>query len=329
MRRTYSNLDDVSTLKSFSELIAWQKERRAKQKDLSFQVPLCEHKQTGWLQSNRTETSLTWIGHSSFLLQIGGLNILTDPVWAQRMGFAGRLAPPGLALEELPEIDIILLSHGHYDHMDLPTLHKLRKRSISEPMLLVPSGLAEVLRKKGFGRIAELEWWASMRIGAVEFHFVPAQHWTRRTLWDTNRSHWGGWMIINAESDDSIYFAGDSGYFRGFGLIGEKFSPRYVLMPIGAYEPEWFMSKQHVNPEEAVQAFIDVRGGVMIPMHYGAFRLADDTPKEALDRLYAEWNRRGLAGECLKVLAVGETLRDAHDKPALPEREARIGSPGR
>ncbi|TBL71255.1 hypothetical protein EYB31_31035 [Paenibacillus thalictri] len=223
---------------------------------------------------------------------------------------------------------------------------------------------------------------------------MPAQHWTRRTLWDTNNSHWGGWVLeksgddgasgVGAESgnnlkeaelrsgsslsvegtgrvDDggwksaepdyakrngqtaeeageaggrsqgakpagltqagesrkgedsagkqTIYFAGDSGYFRGFGLIGERFKPDYTLMPIGAYEPEWFMALQHVTPEEAVQAFLDANGEVMIPMHYGAFRLADDTPKEALDRLYAEWQRRGLPAERLLVPALGETLR--------------------
>ncbi len=175
------------------------------------------------------------------------------------------------------------------------------------------------MRQLGLSKVHELPWWGKTTVGPLEFHFVPAQHWTRRTLTDTNSSLWGGWVIKRsteysvegAENNDAIYFAGDSGYFQGFRDIGARFPGiRYALMPIGAYEPEWFMGMQHVTPEEAVQAFLDVGAETFIPMHYGAFRLADDTPQEALDRLLAYWRRRELDSSRLKLLKHGETLVD-------------------
>lgn len=304
--KRFENMDGVQTLKSFKELRQWRKERKAKIKDLSYTVPACETKRIDFLRSNRTQTSITWIGHSTFLIQMNGINLLTDPVWAERMAFAKRLAAPGLRIEELPPIDAVLLSHSHYDHMDMPTLRFFRNAQ-----LFVPVGLSGKLRAKGFARVTELSWWEHAQLGGLELHFVPAQHWTRRTLVDTNRSHWGGWVIqpaLTGEERGAVYFAGDSGYFPGFRRIGERFAIRHALMPIGAYEPEWFMSAQHVTPEEAVQAYLDVQGEVFVPMHYGAFRLADDTPREALDRLTAEWERRELPEHALRILEHGETL---------------------
>lgn len=202
---------------------------------------------------------------------------MTDPVWASLLGFSKRLTEPGLTISELPEIDVILLSHGHYDHLHVRSLRAMPGR----PQLLVPEGLGGMMRRKGFMNVTELPWWGSIAVNGVVFHFVPAQHWTRRTLWDTNTSHRGGWIIGDEEDGESpargnggrIYFAGDSGYFAGFKQIGDRYGRlQYVLMPIGAYDPEWFMSMQHVTPEEAVQAFKDVKGEVFIPMHYGAIR---------------------------------------------------------
>jgi L-ascorbate metabolism protein UlaG (beta-lactamase superfamily) len=310
-REQYENMNQVSSKKSFQELRRWRKERVGKIKDLSYVVPTFEPRRIDYLQLNRTETTITWIGHASFLLQMKGLNILTDPVWAERMGFERRLARPGLKLRELPSIDIILLSHAHYDHLNLPTLRAVcaaneRYRG-EQPLLLVPSGLSQWLTRKGFKKVEELGWWQSRTIGEVELSFVPAQHWTRRTLWDMNSSHWGGW-VLRTEGKRSIYFAGDSGYFPGFRMIGEKYRPDYVLMPIGAYEPEWFMGQQHVTPEQAIQAFLDAEGSVLIPMHYGTFRLADDTAAEALGRLHAEWTRRQPGGKRLAVMTHGETI---------------------
>ncbi|WP_018132325.1 MBL fold metallo-hydrolase [Effusibacillus pohliae] len=302
-KRRYENLDQAKTTGSFREFVKWQQERRRKVKDLSYVVPQADRVDIEFLRANRTETTITWIGHATFLIQLSGLNILTDPVWANRMGFEKRLAPPGLALTELPAIDAVLISHSHYDHLHFRSLRRLK----GSPLHMVPAGLRSLFRKKRLPRTEEFGWWESRKIGRVEFHFVPAQHWSKRTLWDTNRSHWGGWVVTNGR--ETVYFAGDSGYFRGFHEIGRRFAVDAALLPIGAYEPEWFMSPQHVTPEEAVQAYLDVGADTFVPMHYGAFRLADDTPREALDRLQAEWARRGLPSSRLRILKHGETIR--------------------
>jgi L-ascorbate metabolism protein UlaG (beta-lactamase superfamily) len=301
----YHNLDGVRTDKTFKDMAQWQSERRSKKKDLTYSIPRVEKIDKEFLHGNRTETSITWIGHATFLIQHQGQNILTDPVWARRMGFASRLSEPGMLLDDLPPIDVVLISHGHYDHLHIPSLRKLP----GKPKMAVPAGLGKWLSSKISGQVIEANWWDALPFGRMEAVFVPAQHWTRRTLWDMNTSHWGGWIIREADAEDakSIYYAGDSGYFRGFTEIGSRFTIGHTLMPIGAYEPEWFMGNQHVTPEEAVQAFQDCGGEVFVPMHYGAFRLADDTPREALDRLEAEWKRRQLPDDQLWIGKLGET----------------------
>ncbi|MCJ8009004.1 MBL fold metallo-hydrolase [Lederbergia wuyishanensis] len=300
--KRYENLDKVSTAKTFKDLRNWRKERKSKKKDLSFQVPSVQP-QVAFLQSNISEPTITWIGHSTFLIQMKGKNILTDPVWAKHLGLDKRLTSPGLEINDLPPIDIVLISHSHYDHLHYSSIRKLK----GNPFFLVPIGLGNWFKKKRFQNVIEFNWWDVQKIGDLHFTFTPAQHWTKRTLTDTNRSHWGGWVIHGDQH--CIYFAGDSGYFKGFKEIGQRYSIDYCLIPIGAYEPEWFMSSQHVNPEEAVQAFLDTGAKFMVPMHYGAYRLADDTPKEALDRMYADWDRRELERERLKVMKIGETTR--------------------
>lgn len=301
MAKRYVNVDGSSNIKSFADFRRWQKERRSKKKDISFELPRTEP-DMALLSSNREKATVTFIGHSTFLIQLGGLNIVTDPVWASRMGFAPRLAPPGIPIQSMPPIDVVVLSHAHFDHLHLRSLRRLPGDFIS----LVPEGLAGWFRRKGFGRVEEFSWWSEKRIGGVTFGFVPAKHWTRRTPWDTNSSHWGGWVMRHGH--DCLYFAGDSGYDRTFREIGEKYDNiRVALIPIGAYEPEWFMGESHMTPEEAVQTFADVGGGVFVPMHYDAFRLADDTPKEALDRLHIEWGRRQLSAERLWTMELGQT----------------------
>ena len=207
-----------------------------------------------------------------------------------------------MALEDLPEIDIVVISHGHYDHLDFPTLKKLK----GNPQYFVPIGLKSLFIKKGYQRVIEMSWWESTVQEGLTIHFVPAQHWTRRTLKDMNTSHWGGWIFQNAQ--ETLYFVGDTGYFNGFKQIGERFNIDTVFMPIGAYEPEWFMADSHISPEDSVKAFIELKAKQFIPMHYGAYRLADDTCPEALDRLYQEWDTRRLPKEQLKVLLIGETV---------------------
>jgi len=304
-RKRYTNLDNVKNMKSWDHFVRWQKARRTRGKDYSFVIPKETNVDTEFLQTNNTQISLTWIGHATFLIQIGGLNILTDPVWANRMGFHPRLAPPGLSISQLPKIDVVLISHSHYDHLHFYSIRRLK----GNPLFLVPVGLGNKFLTRGFKKVEEFNWWDEKKLKEVVFSFVPAQHWSKRNPWDTNRSHWGGWMISSQIEDKKIYFVGDSGYFSGFKEIGNSFDIDYVLMPIGAYDPEWFMGPQHVSPEEAVQAFLDLQAKKFIPMHYSTFRLADDTPLEALYRLQKEWKRQNLAKDRLQILMFGETLK--------------------
>lgn len=301
----FHNLDGIEITASFKNVLRWRRERSSKQKDFSFVVPQAVDKNIPFLVSNRTETTLTWIGHATFLIQIAGLNILTDPVWANRMGLHKRLSPAGIPLNEMPEIDVVLISHNHYDHLDFNSLSRLKGR----PRCFVPKGLYPLFSKKGFSGVTEFDWWERTTIDDVHFTFVPAQHWSKRTLWDTNRSLWGGWVISLAGlKSPGIYFVGDSGYFRGFKEIGARFTPDYVLAPIGCYEPEWFMCVQHMTPEEAVQAYLDSKAENLVPMHYEAFQLGDDTPQEAITRLKCEWERLKIDHKKLKILRLGETI---------------------
>lgn len=305
MKKTrYENMDKTATLNTFKELLQWRKERKGKKKDLSFQLPRTDKTEAEFLQSNQSLPTITWIGHSTFLIQLNGKNLITDPVWANWLGSDKRLTAPGLPLNELPPIDFVLISHSHYDHLHYSSIKKLK----GNPTFCVPIGLGNWFKRKGFRNTIEYNWWDEHSFSGLKIAFVPAQHWTKRTLTDTNRSHWGGW-VIRSTNQPAFYFAGDSGYFKGFKEIGNRYSIDYCLMPIGAYEPEWFMATQHVSPEEAVQAFIDTKASTMIPMHYGAYRLADDTPKEALDRLLDAWEKRELDQEKLKIMKIGETFK--------------------
>jgi L-ascorbate metabolism protein UlaG (beta-lactamase superfamily) len=305
-KHRFSNLDFATagnaTLHQFSR---WRQERlhKFRTKDYSEGIPNVKP-DLYFLHRNRTEPSITWIGHSTFLIQLGGLNIVTDPVWARRMALQKRLSPPGIELADMPPVDIVLISHSHYDHLHVASLRRLRGLK----KLIVPAGLRKKLQLKGFRHVEELYWWQNASFHGVKFTFVPAQHWTRRNPWDMNASHWGGW-VMETDGGPTIYFAGDTGYFRGFVDIGRSFDIDVALMPIGAYDPEWFMGPQHVCPEEALQAFLDVRADYFIPMHYGAFKLADDTPREALERLEKERARRGIDPKRLFLLKHGETMR--------------------
>jgi L-ascorbate metabolism protein UlaG (beta-lactamase superfamily) len=216
----------------------------------------------------------------------------------------------------MPDTDVVLVSHSHYDHLHIASLRRLN----GDKRMLVPAGLRSKLMLRGFRDVHEYHWWEDAAYGVVKFTFVPAQHWTRRNPWDKNASHWGGW-VLQSDNGPTIYFAGDSGYFRGFGDIGRRFKIDVALMPIGAYDPEWFMSSQHVNPEEAVQAFLDLGATYFIPMHYGAFKLADDTPKEALERLEAARKKHEIPEERLFLLRHGETMRFHNDTPDQEEKD--------
>jgi L-ascorbate metabolism protein UlaG (beta-lactamase superfamily) len=231
--------------------------------------------------------ALSFIGHSSFLLRLPGLVVLTDPVFSGRaspLSWAGpqRARPPGLALDQLPPVDLVLVSHNHYDHMDLATLRWLAARGTRHAITTL--GNAERLRQVGFGRVDELDWWDSAPAGPVQVTATPTRHFSRRGLTDGNRSLWAGFALRGP--DGQVLFAGDSGAGSHWQAIADRLGPPdLALLPIGAYEPRWLMAPVHMNPAEAVQAHHDLGARQSVGMHFGTFQLTDeaiDAPVRAL-----------------------------------------------
>lgn len=248
------------------------------------------------------ESSLTWIGHASFVLRLGGRMIAIDPVWSSRIGTLKRLVPPGVALERTPPIEIVLVSHNHYDHLDLPTLRRIG----NDALFITPIGNGRILRRAGLTRIVELDWWQSHDEGSVEITLVPARHWSMRTLWDRNEALWGGFVIRAKEG--TAYHSGDTAFFDGFREIGERLGPiDWAMLPIGAYEPRWFMHPQHLDPEEAGAAFEMLGARNLVAMHWGTFRLTDEPLGEPPERIRALWKEKGWPEERLWLLDIGET----------------------
>lgn len=258
----------------------------------------------------------TWMGHSTVLLQTGGLNVLTDPIWSDRaspVAFAGpkRFVRPPVPLDALPPIDVVLLSHNHYDHLDRRTVERLARR---HPAIawLVPLGVGALVRKWGGRTVHELDWWGEHVHRDVRFACTPARHFSARGLGDRGDTLWCGWTT--AAEERRVFFAGDTAYFREFGRISERYGPfDLALLPIGAYEPRWFMENVHMDPEDALQAYRDlVRGGhqtAVLPIHWGTFRLTDEAMDEPPTRMRELWRRAGLDERALWLLCHGETRR--------------------
>jgi L-ascorbate metabolism protein UlaG (beta-lactamase superfamily) len=253
----------------------------------------------------RLDASLTWIGHASFVLRLGGLVVATDPIFSMKIaGAVRREVPPGVALADVPPIDIVTVSHNHRDHLDLPTLRRIGPQAL----YVVPLGNAELLRGAGLPNVVELDWWHSHRVGAVEITCVPARHWSMRTPWNRNDALWGGFVVRAPEG--VAYHSGDTAYFDGFADIRARLGPiDWAMLPIGAYEPRWFMASQHMNPEDAGQAFLDLGARRFVAMHWGTFRLTDEPLGEPPERIRAFFRTRGIADERLWVLDVGENRR--------------------
>ncbi|GAA4868776.1 MBL fold metallo-hydrolase [Saccharopolyspora cebuensis] len=250
------------------------------------------------------DTAVTWVGHATFLVRCGGAAVLTDPVWSARIpGVPRRLTPPGVAFGELPPIDAVVISHNHYDHLDAPTMARLPRGT----PVLVPAGLGRWFRRRGFTRVVERDWWESVELAGLVFDFVPARHWSRRGPRDTCRSLWGGWLITGPDGQ-RLYHAGDTGYGAHFAEIGRRFPGiDLAMLPIGAYEPRWFMRPLHLDPEEAVRAVDDLGASAAASMHWGTFALTREPVTEPLARFRKAWRDAGREPEGLWDLAVGET----------------------
>jgi N-acyl-phosphatidylethanolamine-hydrolysing phospholipase D len=253
--------------------------------------------------------TVTWIGHATVLVQMDHVTFLTDPTWsntASPLTALGprRFAPPGIALAALPPIDFVLISHNHYDHLDLATLRKLA--ASGRTRFLVPLRVGALLRSAGIHAVDELDWWDVRNVAGVDVHFVPSQHWSGRGVTDQSATLWGGWVV--AGPTRRFYFAGDTGYFAGFTEIGRRLGPFGIAaLPIGAYEPQAMMRPVHLDPEEALQAGLDAGAAVMLGIHYGTFDLTDEPLDEPPRRFQAEARRRGLSAETIWTPPLGET----------------------
>ena len=278
-----------------------------------------------WIGANRSEVAFTWIGHATFLVQAGGLNILTDPHLTERaspLGFAGprRLVPPALDFHHLPHVDVVVISHNHYDHLDEATVRRLARQPGGPPRFLVPLGLKAWFAAAGIATAEELDWWESTQQGGARFTFTPVQHWSARTPWDRNRSLWGGWRVDTPQG--SAFFAGDTGYSEDFRDIRRRLGPVDVaLLPIGAYEPRWFMRTMHVNPDEAVRIHADLEARHSLAMHWGTFVLTDEPMDEPPHRLTQALREAGVPPERFRVLRHGETWRPSRE-PATQSARA-------
>jgi N-acyl-phosphatidylethanolamine-hydrolysing phospholipase D len=278
--------------------------------------------------------AVTWIGHATMLVQASGLNVLTDPIFSRRASpvqFAGpaRAHAAGIALEDLPHIDVVVISHNHYDHLDRDSVRALANQAGGAPLFLVPLGLKAWLEGIGIAGGVELDWWDKYTDGGAdggpadrrpaEFHLVPAQHWSSRSLRDRNKTLWGGWAILGA--DFQWFFTGDTGYSKDFKDVREHFVARQTdlqgggfdiaLIAVGACLPRWFMKDQHVDVEEAVQIHLDLGAKLSVGVHWGTFELADDPLDQPIHELAGACRAKGVAEESFFLLPIGGTRRFA------------------
>jgi N-acyl-phosphatidylethanolamine-hydrolysing phospholipase D len=267
--------------------------------------------------------AVTWIGHASTLVQAGGLNVLTDPIFSERafpVQIAGpqRAQPPGVAVDDLPPIDVVIISHNHYDHLDRASVVALNARAQqdgSNTLFLVPLGQKPWFEDLGITHVVELDWWQKHTVRGVEFFLTPVQHWSARGVFDQNHTLWGGWSVFAA--DLHWYFGGDAGYSADFAETRRRFADRQTpqlgggfdlaLLPVGAYAPRWFMSTHHLDPEEAVQAHLDLQAKRSVAVHWGTFALTDEALDQPPKDLLPARAAKGLDDADFALFKIGET----------------------
>lgn len=277
-------------------------------------VPVSVPNDGAFLRDNAQQgvPTVTWIGHATLLVQMENVTFLTDPIWSSRpspipLVGPNRYVEPGLEMKNLPPIDFVVISHNHYDHLDIPTLRALAKRN-PQTQFFVPMGNGKLLRNKGVENVTELDWGQSFDYKNTTVHCLPTQHWSKRSLTDTHKTLWSSWAVTGEQK--RFYFAGDTGYFAGFKAIGERLGPfDLAAVPIGAYEPRAMMHESHMNPEEAVMAAQDVSARRAIAIHFGTFNLSDEPLDEPPLRFENAAQAQGLGASNAWVLNIGETRK--------------------
>ena len=266
------------------------------------------------------QPAITWIGHATMLVQADGLNVLTNPIFSERaspvQSFGPkRVQPPGLNIEQLPAIDVVLISHNHYDHLDNNSILAFANRAQAAPLFIVPLGVKAWFDDAGIENVNELDWWDSVNVKGVEFKFTPVQHWSARGLGDRSQTLWGGWAVFGPATH--WYYSGDTGYSQDFNDTQKRFADRQTpakgggfdlaLIALCSYEPRWFMKDQHVNPAEAVQIHQDLRAKRSVGVHWGTFNLTDEPLDQPPKDRSLALRERGLAPDVFTVMAVGQT----------------------
>jgi L-ascorbate metabolism protein UlaG (beta-lactamase superfamily) len=304
---TYKNTNDQQNGKTFGQLMTWVFDGEKGPERVKIETS------NQWQELAPDQTNYAvWVGHATYLINNGDINILTDPIFSKRaspIGFAGpkRMIPPAMQLNDLPKIDAVVVSHNHYDHFDIWSLKKLYKLN-PETIFMIPVGDKKKLIKAGIKNVVEMNWWESLKVSNTTFHFTPVQHWSKRGLFDRNKSLWGGWFM---QTDAlALYHAGDTGYSNDFKTTYERLgAPDYSFIPIGAYDPRWFMKDSHVNPEEAVQIALDLRSPYSFGMHWGTFILTDEPVLEPPVRLERALVDQNLEPDFFRSPKPGEILQ--------------------
>ncbi len=299
----YTNLDGTTPDKGALDILKWQWDRLRSggRREDPFVTPTVPNDGKALAAQS---AHLTWIGHATFAMRMGGKMVVTDPIWSPRIQAAiKRRAEPGVRLEDMPPIDVVTISHSHFDHLDMPSLRRIGRK----PTYIVPRDVGELLSEEGLTNVVELGWWESHTMGDLTVTLVPAQHWSMRVPWDRNRRLWGGFVYSSPEG--VAYHAGDTAYApEVFREIGARFpSIDWAMMPIGAYEPAWFMKPQHMGPEEAVQAFDDLGAKNFVAMHWGTFKLTDEPVGEPPALLRSLFQARAMPEHRVWIPDIGET----------------------
>ena len=330
----FKNNYSTNVTKSSGDFFRWQLERLTQGLPKAPQTATpTVVSDTAFIERNSAsatmQPAITWIGHASMLVQANGLNVLTDPVLSDRaspvQSFGPkRVQPPGLSIAQLPPIDVVLISHNHYDHLDKNTVLALSKRGQAATLFIVPLGVKALFTDLGISNVKELDWWDSVTVKGVEFHFTPVQHWSARGLGDRSQTLWGGWAVFGAATH--WYFSGDTGYSQDFVDTQKRFADRQTpakgggfdiaLIAVGAYEPRWFMKEQHVNPAEAVQIHVDLKAKRSVGVHWGTFELTDEPLDQPPKDLAAARVAANIADDDFFLLAIGQTRLITQRTPA-------------